>query len=298
MHTDEKPSPTSFECETILGSMAIGKHHGVYSVVLGILAMFAPPANADMGLYPLRQVLSKENPSAEFTISNPSNRIIDGRVAWIDLTATETGYKTATPEEREALSAAPYLVVSPAHFRLKPGARMNVTVQLRDGVQLPTGERRSHLLVETEASRTPIRKASSSGLEVDIGLGISAPVIVRNGGKAKAEIVDTRLLRDSDGLLLLETSIEPGGENSTYGRIVVDYTPEGAGAETHILGIRDNVAGFTDAEKRTVSVPFGFVSLNAGELVVRYEGSGEYEGVIFDTRSYDLEPPVEEAGPP
>lgn len=272
--------------------MAIGKRYGVYTALFGILAVFAAPANADMGLYPLRQVLSKENPSAEFTISNPSNRIIDGRVAWIDLTATETGYAPATPEARGTLSAAPYLVVSPAHFRLKPGARMSVNVRLREGVEPPKGERRSHLLVETEASRTPIRKASS-GLEVDVGLGISAPVILRNGGKAKAKIVDTKLLRDSEGLLLLQTSIEPEGDNSTYGRIVVDYTPDGQDAETHELGARDNVAGFTDAEKRTVSIPLGFVSLSAGELVVRYEGAGEYDSVTFDERAYDLAPPVE-----
>lgn len=273
--------------------MAIGKRYGVYSVIFCILAMFAPPANADMGLYPLRQVLSLETPEGEFTVSNPSDRIIDGRVTWVDLRATESGYETATPDIRDELSAAPYLVVSPAHFRLKPGARMPITVRLREDAEPPKGERRSHLLIETEASRTPIRKASDSGLQVDVSLGISAPVIIRNGGKAKAKIVDTKLLRDSEGLLFLETSIEPEGDNSTYGRIVVDYTPEGAGSKTHRLGVRENVAGYTDAAKRKVSVPFGFVSLDAGELVVRYEGADEFEGVVFDERAYDLEPPAE-----
>lgn len=274
--------------------MAIGKHCSVLAVLFGILALFAAPANADMGLYPLRQVLTENNRSAEFTVSNPSDRIIDGRVTWIDLTATETGYAPATPEAREGLSAAPYLVVSPAQFRLKPGARMNVTVAIRDGVELPKGERRSHLLIETEASRTPIRKASDSGLQVDVSLAVSAPVILRNGGKAKAKIADTRLLRDKEGLLFLETSISPEGDNSSYGRIVVDYTPNEDDAETHRLGARDNVAGFTDAKKRTVSVPFGFFSLSAGELVVRYEGAEEYEGVTFDKRAYDIAPPAGE----
>jgi len=274
--------------------MAIGKHCGVYAVLLGILALFAAPANADMGLYPLRQVLSEDNPRAEFTVSNPSDRIIDGRVTWVDLAATESGYAPAAPEAREGLSAAPYLVARPAHFRLKPGARMSVAVAIRDGVKLPKGERRSHLLIETEASRTPIRKASDSGLQVDVSLGVSAPVILRNGGKAKAKITDTKLLRDKEGLLFLETSIAPEGDNSSYGRIVVDYTPNGEDGKTHRLGARDNVAGFTDAQKRTVSVPFGFVSLSAGELVVRYEGADEYEGVVFDKRAYDVAPPADE----
>ncbi len=274
--------------------MAIGKHCSVSAALIGILALFAAPANADMGLYPLRQVLTEDNPSAEFTVSNPSDRIIDGRVTWVDLTATEEGYTPALPEAREDLSAAPYLVVSPAHFRLKPGARMSVTVAIRDGAVLPKGERRSHLLIETEASRTPIRKASDSGLQVDVSLAVSAPVILRNGGKAKAKITDTKLLRDKEGLLFLETSVTPEGDNSSYGRIVVDYTPDEKDAETHRLGARDNVAGFIDAEKRTVSVPFGFLSLSAGELVVRYEGADEYEGVLFDKRAYDIAPPADE----
>ncbi|WDI31783.1 hypothetical protein PUV54_01105 [Hyphococcus flavus] len=274
--------------------MAIGKYFSTFSALVGILAMFAMPANADMGVFPLRQVLTLEDPSSVFTISNPSDRIIEGRVTWIDLSATETGYAQASPESRAKLSAAPYLVVTPAQFRLKPGARMDISVQIRDGVKLPKGERRSHLLVETEASRTPIRKASNRGLQVDVGLGVSVPVILRNGGKTKSKFDDTRLLRDTDGTLNLETMIVPSGNNSSYGRVIVEYTPEQHNSSAVQLGVRENVAVFTDTEKRKVSVPFGFVSLDAGEILIRYEGQEEYEGVVFDERVFDLAPPVEE----
>ncbi len=275
--------------------MAIGKQFSVLAILIAVASLLAAPAGASMGLYPLRQVLSLENPQAEFTVSNPSDRIIEGRVSWIDLAATETGYAPAEPQMRETLSAAPYLIVSPAQFRLKPGARITITVRIRDGAPLPKGERRSHLLIETDASRTAIRKASTNGLAVDIGLGVSAPVILRNGGKAKASIAETKLLRDKEGLLFLETSIKPEGALSSFGRIVVDYSPADESGETHRLGMRENVAGYTDARRRKVSVPFGFVSLKAGEVVVRYEGAEEYEGRIFDERRYDLAPPVETA---
>ncbi len=271
--------------------MAIAKTYVLPVLLAGLFVIGA--ARADMGLAPLRQVLTADKPSAEFTISNPSDRILDGRVTWIDLSATETGYAPATPEAREALSAAPYLVVSPAQFRLKPGARMTVTVRIKDGARIPKGERRSHLLIETEASRTPIRKASSSGLEVDIGVGVSAPVILRNGGKAKAEIAETKLLRDDDGRLLLETSIAPEGALSTFGRIAVDFTDEATG-EKSLLGVRENVAGFTDAARRKITVPLGFVSLGAGELTVRYEGADEFDGVVFDRRVFDIAPPADD----
>lgn len=274
--------------------MAIAKRSRLWpALVKGLLTTIASitVAHADMGLAPLRHVLSPDNPKAEFVVSNPSDRIIDGRVSWIDLSATESGYESAASEARPGLSAAPYLVVSPAHFRLKPGARQTVTVAIKKDARIPKGERRSHLLIETEASRTPIRKASSPGLQVDVGLGMSAPVLLRNKGKADARIDNVRLLRDDDGLLMLETLIEPKGDWSSYGRMVVTFTPENGDKE--LLGLRENVAGFTDAKARKVTIPFGFVSLGAGELIVRYEGAAEFEGVVFDERAFDVAPPAD-----
>lgn len=289
--TEGKPSPLNFVHETILGHMAIAKRSGLKATLISglLLAATLSAAKADMGLAPLRQILSPDQPTAEFSVSNPSDRIVDGRVSWIDLAASETGYEAASAALRQQLSAAPYLVVSPAQFRLKPGARQTITVMIKKGARVPKGERRSHLLVETEASRTPIRKASNPGLQVDVGLGMSAPVILRNKGKADAKIENVRLLRDDDGLLMLEVQIAPKGEWSSYGRLVATFIPEGG--EKELLGVRSNVAGFTDAQIRKVTIPFGFVSLNAGELTVRYEGAAEFEGVVFDERAYDIAPP-------
>lgn len=263
------------------------------SVVLGLIFCIAviSSARADIKLSPLRQVIGPATPEASFEVSNPSNRILEGRITWIDLTATETGYAPAAAAQRPSLSAAPFLTISPAQFRLEPGARIKVNVRLKDGAVIPKGERRSHLLIETAATRTPIRKASDNGLQIDIGLGISAPVILRNGGKAKARIGETKLLRDDEGLLLLETSILPGGDNSAYGRIEVLYKPHDDPKGVKILGVRDNVAGFLDAPSRKIETPLGFVTLEAGELTIRYEGAAEYEGRLFDRRTFEIAPP-------
>lgn len=245
---------------------------------------------ADMEISPLRQVITTESPEGVFEVSNPSDHILDGRVSWTDLTATESGYAPATPEARQAMSAAPYLVVTPAHFRLEPGARIKVSVRLKDGVRIPRGERRSHLLIETAASRTPLRKAST-GLQVDIGLGITAPVILRNGGTAEPKLGDTRLLRDKDGALILETSVIPGGDNSAYGRIIIEFVRKDSPDEKKTLSIRSNVAAYLDAQSRRIEAPLGLSSLGKGELTVRYEGDAEYEGRIFDRRTFTIEPP-------
>lgn len=252
---------------------------------------FAGSAAADVEIAPLRQVISPDDPVATFTISNPTDRILDGRVSWVDLAATETGYAPAAPAQRAAQSAAPYLAVAPAQFRLEPGARIDIIVQLRDGRRVPIGERRSHLLIETAASRTPIRKASDTGLQVDVGLGVSAPVMLRNRGEARAKIGETKLLRDQNGLLLLETRVEPEGDISSYGRLETIFAPADPAQPSTTLGIRRNVAGYLDAPFRTVETPLGQVALGRGTLTVRYIGEAEFDGIVFDERSFEIMPP-------
>jgi len=261
---------------------------GVLVVLWAFLTI--APAYGDIALSPLRQVISKQAPAAAFTISNPSSHILEGRVSWVDLAATATGYAPAAAAQRPSLSAAPYLTVAPAHFRLEPGARINVEVRLKKGVKIPRGERRSHLLFEAAAARTSIRKASDNGLQIDISLGVSAPVILRNGGKASAAIRDTRLLRDESGLLVLETTIDPRGDISPYGRIIVRHRPFDGGAGESVLGVRENVAGFLDGPGRRFEIPLGRDRLTPGELEIRYEGRAEFAGRLFDRRVFDVAP--------
>jgi len=250
----------------------------------------ASPAAADMVVSPLRQVLDAEQREATVVVSNPTPRILDGRASWIDLAATPLGYENASANLRETISAAPWFTLQPAHFQLEPGARVEITVKVRDGALPPIGERRSHLLIETEATRTLMRKASDSGLQVDIDPGVSIPIMLRGPGSARAEIADTKLLRDTDGLLLLSTAIEPQGEHSTFGRLVASFVSKSDG-EKKTLAIRENVAGYPDAEMRLFELPLGFFSLGAGKLTLRYEGAGEYDGVVFDERRFEIAPP-------
>jgi len=259
-------------------------------IVLIIAIVASGPARADIELAPLRQVLSEKTREATFTLSNPSSRILDGRVSWVHLAATQTGYAPAAAEARAALSAAPYLTVSPAQFRLEPGARIDVTIKLKDGAKPPAGERRSHLLIETGAARTLIRKASG-GLQADMGVGVSAPVILRGKGRGSAVISETKLLRDSEGLLLISAAIKPTGEHSAFGRLTATFAPADASAPHEVLGVRDNVAGYLDAEQRLIEIPLGFFSLGEGELTLRYEGGAEYAGRIFDERNFTIAPP-------
>ena len=259
---------------------------------LSFLAAFAlaGQALADMAVSPLRAVLDNETREARFIVSNPTSRILDGRASWIDLAATPTGYQNADSTARPKLSAAPWFTLQPAHFRLEPGARVEITVRVKDGAEPPDGERRSHLLIETAAGRTLMRKASDKGLQVDIDAGISVPVILRGAGSADAQIAETKLLRDSDGLLLLSTAIEPDGGHSAFGRLTATFDPT-YGEQSQTLAIRENIAIYPDTDMRLYELPLGFFSLGAGKLTLLYEGTAEYEGRLFDERRYEIAPP-------
>ncbi|HXI86560.1 MAG TPA: hypothetical protein VNH64_03825 [Parvularculaceae bacterium] len=258
----------------------------VLFVLLGLCAV--EPANAEIILSPLRQVITPQAPVATYRVSNPSARIVEGRLSWIDLAATETGYEPANAETRAKTSAAPYLEVEPADFRLNPGESATITVTLRRPPPGP-GEWRSHLLIATEAARSPLRRTSGS-LQVDIGLGVSTPVILRAGkGEAAAKIGETRLIRGADGLIELETHLEPQGDFSAFGGIEVYFTPEG-GARSLMRKV-ENVAAYVDAPSRRVVAPLGVKSLPGGDLEVRYVGRAEFEGRLFAKRNFAVSPP-------
>ncbi len=260
----------------------------LFSLIATLAA--AGSALADMAVSPLRHVLDNDTREARFVVSNPTSRILDGRASWIDLAATPTGYVNADSSKRSSLSAAPWFTLQPAHFRLEPGARIEITVRVKEGVKPPKGERRSHLLIETSAARTLMRKATDKGLQVDIDAGVSVPVILRGAGSADARIAETKLLRDSEGLLLLSTAIEPDGEHSAFGRLSADFEPD-YGKNRETLAVLENIAVFPDTDMRLYELPLGFFSLGAGKLTLRFEGTAEYGGRVFDERRYEIAPP-------
>ena len=262
----------------------------IRTVLIGLVAaaMLAAPARAEIVISPLRQVLTKNRPVAVYEIANASDRIVDGRVGWIDLSAIETGYADAAPAARAALSAAPYLVVSPARIRLEPGKRAVVTVRLKKGAVIPAGERRSHLLIETTPVRTPLRRAGG-GLEVDVELGMSTPVILRGGAAAPSvSFAETRLVRDSEGLLEIETTLSRAGRYSAYGHLTAEMK---RGGETAALAEIRNIALHVDANARRLTIPLGQNALPAGLLTLRYIGDAEYAGRAFAEKTFEIAPP-------
>lgn len=262
---------------------------GAAALLAGAALMGPRSAAAELTVSPLRQVITKANPTAEYLVSNPSGRIVEGKVRWIDLAATETAYTEASPSLRRTLSAAPYLIVQPAYFTLEPGGRTNISIRLKPGTAIPDGERRSHLLIETSTSKAPLRKAGG-GLEVDVNLGLSTPVMLRAGKLAAPAIGfgSTRLERDDEGRLVLVSRLTRSGLFSAYGTFVATLrTAEGV----RELGRIDGLTIHVEASAREVRLPLGIEVLPAGVMSIVYDGSGEFAGRRFAEKSFDVAPP-------
>lgn len=251
-------------------------------------ALAATGASAELLVSPLRQVVSAKTPVVRYQISNPSDRFVDARVGWIDLAATPDGYQTANAAARQKLSAAPFLVVSPARLRLEPGARGEVVVRLKKGAVIPAGERRSHLLIETSPARTPLRRASA-GLEVDVGLGVSTPVILRGGYAAPAVAFEgSKLIRDEHGLLAFETTVTSAGKYSAYGTLEATLV---SGDRAESLARIANIAVYPDAGARRLVLPLSRESLPQGTLRVTFSGAAEMRGRAPAVKLFEVAPP-------
>ena len=264
----------------------------IISTVAGFLALFATngTAVAELSISPLRQVIDSKNREVSFEVSNPSSRTVDIRANWIDLKATKFGYAPAEQDQRSRLSAAPYLIVEPARFRLQPGDRRHVTIKLRPGAKTDQKERRSHLLLTTEAQREPLIK--TSGLQADIGLGVSVPVILRNRRlRAKAAISEAALTRDEIGNLQLEAEISRKSAVSPYGRLEVDFVSQTGAKVDGIPTVKlENVAVHFDIQSQVFEIPLKVEQFPPGVLTLRYIGSSEYEGREFASKKFEILP--------
>lgn len=254
--------------------------------LLAALPALAPAARAEFLVSPLRQVITAKEPVARYRVSNASDRIVEARVDWIDLSATPEGYVLAATAERPGLSAAPYLTLSPSRLRLEPGGHAEVVVRLKKGVAIPPGERRSHLLIETAPMRTPLRRAST-GLEVDVGLGISTPVILRNGFSTPSLSFDhSKLSRDADGNLVFDTTLTSAGRYSAYGSITAVLDRQG---RYEPLAQIANIAVYPDSGARRLSLPLRREALPEGKLRIEFRIDGQDRATL--SKVFEIAPP-------
>ena len=259
------------------------------SILSVICASILANAYAQIHISPLRHVLSPQSERAAFVLSNPSAQPISATLSWEDLAIIDGEYAQMPNAQRAKISAAPYLTIRPAQIRLAPGEAQHIELTLSRKPDF-SGERRSHLLVETTAQRALINKIDHAGLGVDIGLSFSLPVFVRTHQKSAAKINATALTRDRNGNLLLETQLESTGDISAFGELAVKFTPADT-KTTRILARQHNAAALAHSPGRRYRLPLNMVSLPKGVLELVYLGAEEFSGQEFDRREFLIEAP-------
>lgn len=270
--------------------------------VVAAAAVAAPTAAlAHLLVSPLRAAITPDAETAEVEIRNQSERSIKVRASWIELRAEPDGGYTE-PERAAPLrdmAASPFLTAAPTEQWLSAGEAFKVKLTVTDRDAWAGGqEKRSHLLIESLPARSALRRVSTFDVPLDLILGVSVPVLIKPDGKpAKAKIDAAAFTRQGDGDLALEATLRSKSRLSPYGAFEVFWRPE-AGAAPLELAVIENVAVYQDAGgERRVLAPLGYGSFPGGFIDAKFVGRGEYDGVLFDERSFRIEPPPEDAPP-
>lgn len=249
-------------------------------------------AHADLLVSPTRIVLDDRSHSAVVTLMNRSKRTHTYRITWLEQSMDEQGryHHIEHPQASDHI-ASPMLRHSPRRVTIAPGEYQKVRINLRRPKNLEEGEYRSHmhLVVEPDSEEANGGESVNEGvaLQVQVSLSFSIPIIVRHGrGIPTVQINDVLVQPDNTGKPQLVVGLGREGKYSAFGRVVAYL--QHAGSEERI-GIANNVAVFAGNHSRQIVLPLQQTNFPADAILrVVYEGDDEYEGRVWDQRSFQV----------
>ena len=274
----------------------------LYLLMGVVLVSTCLPAKAQFVLYPLRTVLNTDNRVTDFTVTNTSDQLMQAQVTLVDFVATPDGYALANHNDRQNISAAPWLIVHPAQFSVEPGKQQTIKVTYRGSNQPQlslNGERRSHLYVQAGPARTQIRKASTGGLGLDMSLGISVPVIIRPdhfGAPSPYQFSKTRLTRDANSKITVKADLAAAESNqadssiSPYGAVCAEHYPAGS-LTPSFSRCAENISVFPETPYRRIAINLDVEDIAPGSLKLIYRGRAEHERLIHAIRTFRVDAP-------
>lgn len=273
------------------------------TTALLFLAFFmaeAVPAYADLMISPLRVVFEGRDRSSVVTLINTTNEVKTYRMGWTLLKVTPNGQYEEVEQYLDAngidRSADDMIRFSPRQVTIEPQGRQRIRLSLRRPADLTDGEYRAHLNItnlSTPVDTTGQEEPEGATIAMQVNLSFTIPVIVRQG-KAIPEVsianpqFMTQTTPEGEARPQLVLSVE--GENSLYspyGRMRVFWRPDGA--EPRQIGILNNVALYPEIDRKFYTIDLEESNLPNGSVQVVYEGTEEYEGVIFDNKTFPIQ---------
>jgi len=224
---------------------------------------FSLASSAALLVTPSRIVFEDRTRTEQVTLTNKGDKSVTYRVSFIRQNMSEDGKFLPVETDEEGLYSDKIVRYSPKQVVLAPGQSQIVRLMLRKPKGLAEGEYRSHLLLQAlpETTKSDISKAvkkSSSGISVEITtiIGVSLPVIVRNGKlTTELNLSNARYVKSEDPKVKSYIAVDMNrtGMKSTYGDFRVTYI-DTSGQEI-IVGQVKGVAVYSPNKLRSFQIP-------------------------------------------
>ena len=275
-------------------------HSRLVCSLLFILTLFSS-INCAAGLLitPSRVVFEDRTRTEQVTLNNKGSETTTYRISFIRQKMTEDGKFVAVEENEEGLYSDKIVRYSPRQITLEPGQTQIIRLMLRKPKGLADGEYRSHMLMQElpKVTKSDISKAVEQGsdeitIEITTIIGISIPVIVRNG-KLDSEVTLSNVAyvknTDPEKKSYLTMEMHRTGNRSSYGDFSVTYIDKKG--QSIIVGLAKGIAVYTGNSMRRFRMPVTAHTdgeYNNGYFHIAYYESGKDEksGLIA---SYNLQ---------
>jgi P pilus assembly chaperone PapD len=261
------------------------------SVLLWLALVMPGAAGADLLVYPTRLVFEGNERAAQLDLHNNGKDTATYRISIVNRRMTETGSIVDAPQAGPGeLFAEPMLRFSPRQVVLAPGATQTVRLSVRRPAGLADGEYRSHLHFEPVAETggrqnlETLAKPGELGVQLQMLVGVSIPVIVRHGAtSAKVTLSELALAKGTgERAPALAFVLHRTGNRSVHGDLGATFTPHGGSEQA--VGKAAGVAVYTPNPLRRgrleLQVPAG-LALARGTLRLTYRERPEAGGRLL-----------------
>lgn len=239
---------------------------------------------ADLMISPTRVLLDERNRTVEINLINAGKQVRSYRVEWKQMTAlSQGGYRELTEDEKSRYSGLERIVrISPKQVTLGPGERQTVKLFVRNAGNLQQGEYRSHLaFVALPAQDSKPQKSQGSSIELNVLMSYTMPVVYRVGQiTIRPQITDISLVyTKKNDTTHIKVDLFHKDIFSSHGRLVAFWTPQNG--QTRQVSLLNGYNFYPEIQTATVQLPWKDFKLASGKLEIRYEGQGEFSGLLL-----------------
>jgi P pilus assembly chaperone PapD len=233
-------------------------------------------------LAPTRMFFEGSARSQELTIMNQSDKVQTYRLRLEDRRLKDSGEYDVITDPSEPATASSMLRLSVRQIIIPPRSSGTVRVLLRKPVGLPSGENRSHLVVQELPVVNPPAPVEGGSSEITVAVttifGISIPVIVRTGETSAriTKVVATRVpIPDHPELENVVVNVEATGNRSLFADIRLVSTRQ---RRAEPIAVAKSFGVYAPLGTRSVTLSLDAqqtARLRAGNVVLQYQEVGK-----------------------